>query len=770
MAITEVHILHHTHVDVGYTDLQPVIWDKHVQYLEQVLDYCRASDGHSDDAQFRWVCEFTWPMLQFFRTRPERAAEMAERLRQGRVELAGLFLDPTELMDKRAYEMALVPAQRLAAEHGFDLTTVMTTDVPGAGWSLPDVMAQAGLPYLSVSPNAMVSKPLQIAERPFWWVGPRGGRALVWHTDWRKGWYGACHVLGMPQGLEVFGPRLLEYLRLLESEGYPYQPLLLHYAADNYPPSAEVAGLVQTWNDEVGEPRLRLSTNRTFFERLIELHGDDFPTHQLAWPDWWSEGLGSAAYEAGLARETHCRLRRIEALQGKLGDTRDLWPIWEDLLLFDEHTWGCSNMGTAPHSYQSRASWVHKARHIYLAHDRARRLETELTLALAPAAGTQQAEDFRDQTVRAPASGPRRLSLYNPLPTDFHGPISLAGMGADVTGLRLSSGAAVGVQSSAATALRPTQSYAAPTVPAHASILAEAEAGTPEPNLSDGPVSGRYRLQTDFLSVECDAGGRLLSLVDRVAEREMLDTRAPWGFGEVIRETITSPEDRAAVWERGYSFIPYAYRRSDANFAREGSLSHSRVVRVESGPVFDAVIVESELPYLRRIETELRVWRELPWIEFEVRLDKQAYENYEGVYVAFPFKLEGARAFVHSCDAVFEAEAQQLPGTCRDYYAVQDYAALANDDAWAAVCPVEAPLMQLGALTFGRWADHLRLDRACLYSWLTNNFWYTNFPGYQLGELTFRFAIVTGSGALDHTHVQHLAEATRVGVCVAAVE
>jgi len=626
----------------------------------------------------------------------------------------------------------------------------------------------------------MVSKPLQIADRPFWWVGPRGGRALVWHTDWRKGWYGAGHVLGMPQGMEVLGPRLLEYLRLLESEGYPYQPLLLHYAADNYPPSASVADLVQTWNDEVGEPRLRLSTNRTFFERLIELHGDDFPTHQLAWPDWWSEGIGSAAYESALSRETHCRLRRIEALQAKLGDTRDLWPIWEDLLLFDEHTWGCSNMGVAPHSYHSRASWVHKARHIYLAHDRARRLEAELAQALAPVSGEQQAEDFRDQTVREQVGSASRLSLFNPLAAEFHGSVELPGLKPADTKLRRASGEVL-VQHSVPTALRPRRSVAALALePGEAeSVAAVADLDvfgatqvvfeeTPAPGLKEPGLLDFE--DNEFFELQFDENGRLFSLVDKSRDVQMLDARAPWGFGEVIRETITSPEDRAAVWERGYTELPYAYRRSDANFAREGSLANSRVVRVESGPVFDALIVASELPYLRRIETELRLWRELPWLEVEVRLDKQAYENYEGVYVAFPFKLEGARALVHSCDAVFEAQTQQLPGTCRDYYAVQDYAAMVNDEGWAAVCPVEAPLMQLGAITFGRWADHLRLDRACLYSWLTNNFWYTNFPGYQLGELTFRFAVAVGGGEFDPEHVQRLADATRVGLSVAVVE
>lgn len=769
MPIKEVHILHHTHVDVGYTDLQPIIWEKHVEYLEQVLDFCQRTDDYPEDAQFRWVCEFTWPMLQFFRTRPDRIPEMVERLRQGRVELAALFLDPTELTDKRAYEVALHPAQKMARKHGFDLTTAMTTDVPGAGWSLPDVLAEQGLPYLSVSPNAMVSKPLRIEDNPFYWVGPRGGKALVWHTDWRKGWYGACHVLGLPQGMEACRAGVLEYLRQLEDEGYPYDVLMLHYAADNYPPALPVSDLVRRWNDEVGEPRLRLSTNRTFFERLIALHGNDFPSYQLAWPDWWSEGLGSAAYESALSRETHCRLRRLEALQRKLGDAQDLWPIWENLLLFDEHTWGCSNMGLEPHSYQARASWTHKSRHIYLAHDAARRLEERLTKALAPEPSEQQAEDFRDQTVRTGWSGASRFALFNPLDAEFRGPTDLPALKLPYSKLSMS-GVETPIQHSLPTAMRArrmtTVARMAPGQLETAEAIADLEfVGRCEHK--DGAAVDFE--DNEFFELQFDASGRLFSLVDKSLDRQLLDSRAPWGFGEVIRETITSPEDRAAVWERGYTQIPYACRRSDANFQREGSLANSRLVRIETGPVFDGVLIESELPYLRRIEVEYRLFRELPWLEVEVRLDKQAYERYEGLYVAFPFALDNPRALVHSCDAVFEAEAQQLPGTCRDYYGVQDYVAMVGDQGWGAVCPVQAPLMQLGAITFGRWADHLRLDRACLYSWLTNNFWYTNFPGYQLGELTFRFAIAAGAGEFDQEHVQRIAEATRVGLSVAAV-
>jgi len=205
MAVEEIHILHHTHVDVGYTDLQPVVYAKHVEYIGLALDYCRATDDYPDDARFRWINEFSWPVKRFLEQRPDRA------------------------------------------EHG--------------------------IPYLSVSPNSMVSKPVIVA-RPFYWVGPGGGRALVWLTDWRKGWYGEGHVLGFPQGFEVARRNVLDYLELLAREGYPWRVLALHLAADNYPPSRDLPDLVRSWNETPGLPRMRISTNCTFFERMLEWHGD----------------------------------------------------------------------------------------------------------------------------------------------------------------------------------------------------------------------------------------------------------------------------------------------------------------------------------------------------------------------------------------------------------------------------------------------------------------------------------------------------------------
>lgn len=767
MAIEEIYILHHTHVDVGYTDVQWQVRDLHVEYLAQALDHCARTDDYPDDARFRWISEFSWPVVEFLRARPERAEELFARLREGRVELCGLFVDPTELHDRRGFEMSLRPALDLAGEHGFAVTCAMTTDIPGQGWGLADVLAEQGLPWLSVSPNSMVSKPIEV-ERPFRWIGPRGGSVLVWLTDWRKGWYGEGHVLRFRDGHEAMRAHVTEYLAQLQSEGYPWRALALHFAADNFPPSAELPDLVRAWNDAGDLPRMRIATNREFFERMAALHGGEFAQHRLAWPDWWSEGVGSAAYETGLSRATHCQLARIEALQARLGDQRDLWPIWEDLLLFDEHTFGCSNMAVNPHSFTARATWAHKSSCIYRAHDRARRLEAELAAALQPDATPAAQADHRDATVAAAGPSAGRVTLFNPLTEAFHGPAALAGLAPEATALVGPDGATVPVQRSAATPLAEAQAWAVIALEPGEVRALEASSGDVPAAAPGDEGAERIVLQSEHYRLSFERTGRLASLIDLASGVEQLDARAPWGFAETIHERITSAEDRAAIWERGYLTIPYGKRRTDANFARTGALAEAELVGVETGPVFASLTWRSRLPFVRALETEVRLWRGLRRIDVTVRLDKQPCEEYDALYVAFPFAMDPPpRAFVHSCDAVFEAEAEQLPGSCRDYYAVEHFAALQAEGWWAQVTPIEASLVQLGEITFGRWADRLRITRGAIYAWLTNNFWYTNFPGYQLGRLSFSFALTTGAGALDPDAATAFGRAARVGLTVA---
>jgi len=101
----------------------------------------------------------------YLRERPHRAEELMRRHREGRMELCGLYLVPTELCDRPTLQHSLEPALRLSRDYDVPLAAVMVTDMPGWPWSLADVIAERGLAYLSVSPSPIMSKPVRTRLR-----------------------------------------------------------------------------------------------------------------------------------------------------------------------------------------------------------------------------------------------------------------------------------------------------------------------------------------------------------------------------------------------------------------------------------------------------------------------------------------------------------------------------------------------------------------------------------------------------------------------------
>jgi hypothetical protein len=86
-----VFLVHHSHLDIGYTDTQGSVLLHHLQYLDSVLDLVSATDDWPEDAKFRWNVEATWPLLHWIKNRPESdRTRFFERVREGRIELCAL--------------------------------------------------------------------------------------------------------------------------------------------------------------------------------------------------------------------------------------------------------------------------------------------------------------------------------------------------------------------------------------------------------------------------------------------------------------------------------------------------------------------------------------------------------------------------------------------------------------------------------------------------------------------------------------------------------
>ncbi|MDG4861710.1 glycoside hydrolase family 38 C-terminal domain-containing protein, partial [Streptomyces sp. T-3] len=412
-----IHLIHHSHLDIGYTDPQGRVLAEHLSFLDSCLELTRATDDWSPESQFRWCVESLWSFRQWADARPaEQVAEFVRRVREGRIELTALpFNLHTETCSTEELHELLRLARNVRDEHGVDFTSAMQTDVPGAVVGLVDALAAAGIKYLSVAHNwAGRSVPHLVGgeklPRLFRWRAPSGNSILVWVTDTPHGLaYMEGPLLGFDTEYADVDDLLPAYLTSLATHPYPYRGGIFGWAmddhevkrepypwdvlhlrvqgkfGDNAPPRRIIADTVRRWNETWAYPRLRLSRNEDFFTDAEARLGGRIQTFDGDWTDWWVDGVGSGAMPLSLARTAQSVVadaQTLGAFAGLLGatgaeeDSRDASGVHEAVSLFDEHTWGAGDPWThgdeGGHSGEHQWHW--KYGQALRAHDDSRSL------------------------------------------------------------------------------------------------------------------------------------------------------------------------------------------------------------------------------------------------------------------------------------------------------------------------------------------------------------------------------------------------------------
>ena len=123
---------------------------------------------------------------------------------------------------------------------------------------------------------------------------------------------------------------------------------------------------------------------------------------------------------------------------------------------------------------------------------------------------------------------------------------------------------------------------------------------------------------------------------------------------------------------------------------------------------------------------------------------KEETTEKEAGYFAFPFKLDApdqARTFFDLPYGIVEADREQPPGACREWYAANSFAAVSDDKFAAYVATREAPLFTVGALNRGAWRAKLDNNRGTVYAYVFNNYWFTNYKASQGGFIDFMFSV-----------------------------
>ena len=749
MKLNEILVMHHSHLDIGYTHSQPMLWEMQREYLDLALDFLDETAAWPQHSRPRWTCEVTSPIMRWLETAADaQVARFAAYLQSGLIGISGMAYNTTPLNTADQLARQLYEAQYLRERFGVTINTVNQHDVNGIPWSMVDLMIDSGIELFIMAINLHLGG--APAPRPsiFRWQGPSGREMLVINGNHYTMFDQLLY--SWDDSIERMKEGLAEYTAVLEQINYPHDFLYLTTTNppqmwDNAPPNIQVAKLIRRWNEAGHQPKITFITPTMLLERIRALPPDSLPVYSGDWTDYWNFGCASTAHETGLNQNSKSILFTAELLQS-LRQQQSETAIedaarraWQNVDLFDEHTWGY--FATLQHDHVQTRSQRHlKQAYAYEGWELSQYLLVNELEALAD--NLPQADHLEGVLLVNGTAVSRQHFI--PIPTTWHEP-----------GKRLRS-------TQFQYRIRHEQFQDAPLygpvdmppfswckIPFNQlpPLFVESPVDVGPIELTDDEaLVGPCFLENNFYRLEFNTdNGRVTRLLDKKRNWELLDPDSPWTFFEFVHEQPDPRinNSRKALYNRDLDREKFGLScwQEDWVAIRRGT---SKFVSCSVEEDLDQVtlVLHFKAPGVTSLEQRITLYPGEPLIDLEARLMKADVRTPEAIYFAFPLNL-GAdwRCHFDTAGMPTELDTQQLPGVCRDWVTSESFVSVHQPRQGVTLFYPDAPMAQIGDFNFGRKQEVIpRNENPLLLAWPANNYWDTNFPASQPGPIHIRYA------------------------------
>lgn len=704
-----IYLMHHSHNDIGYTHVQNEVEQAQWSFLEQCIELAKESKDNPEGSQFKWNVEVMWAVESYIENAPQEKKEaFIDAVQKGWIELDGLFGNELTGLCRPEELMQLMEASRKVGQLcEVPVEAAMISDVPGYTWGLIPAMAKYGIKYFSIGTNHFhrIGDIIETwGDRPFYWESPSGKeKVLCWLHE--KG-YAFFHTgLGYSKLETKLKPEaIFEYLEQLENRNYPYDiiPFRYNIGSDNGPPDPDLAETVKKWNELYVTPQLRISTVTEVFRDFEDKHGDEIPVYRGDLTPYWEDGAASSALETAINRETAEKLVQAELLWTLNGSkpfpADEFAEAWRNVLLYDEHTWGSWNSISEPEADFTLQQWKIKQS---FATDARELTEKLLTSALNDPPNPEETSSFID--VYNTASWKRSDLILLPEGMDYKGLVVKNKSGDIIASQLLSSG---------------ELAFVAKDVPPLGSKRFHLAKG--DQNSNSSLSVGNNTISNGNIEVELDPGSGVIKTLTKAG----------------IPVNLAETEDNSGLNE-----YFYVKGRDPANRFKSGM---GRLNIKENGPVLVSLLHESDAPGCKKLTREIRLLNGIDRIDIINSVDKKNIYNQEGVHFGFPFNIPDGGIHVDIAWGIYTPDEDQLPGSCKNYFTVQRWVDVSNNDYGVTFVTPDAPLVELGQITtdplaYG-WVKEIEKNQT-IYSYVMNNYWETNYKASQEGEVNFRYSL-----------------------------
>jgi hypothetical protein len=701
-----IYLLPHSHNDIGYTHVQTEVEKIQWQNLDNAIRYAQETKDYPNGSQFKWNVEVMWAVESYMKQASEKEKqEFIDAVQKGWLELDGLYANilsglcrPEEL-----YQM-LDDAYVTANLCNTQLTSAMITDIPGYSWGIIPVMAHCGIKYFSIGTNSFhrIGDILQAwGDKPFYWESPSGKeKILCWVHG--KG-YSEFHTgLAYTQLKNKLKEQLIfDYINELNKANYPYDIITMRYniGSDNGPPDPYLSDIVKEWNEKYTSPRLIISTVSESFETFEKEYGKSLPIVRGDFNGYWEDGACSSALETAINRESSERLIQTGTLLTILDASNypymELKEAWKNVLLFSEHTWGSWNSISEPFDDFTLQQWEIKQSFALQANEQS----ISILKSAFPVSSASSAIDIYN------SNSWERTDLVL-LPKNITNTIQTI---TDETGNI---------------------------------ILSQ--------KLSTGEIA--------FVANEVPAFGAKRYFINNSNENQSTYQKKQTEF--IIHNDnveVTIDPESGAISKLKITHLPYdlvnpeKYKGINDYYYIEGRLPDKpetndlpSIVIKENGPLVVSFIIESAAPGCNHLQREVRIINGINRVDIINTIDKSEILEPEGVHFAFPFNIPDGQIRISTQWNYYNPMKELLPGSNKNFFSVNRWADVSNDQFGVTWVSIDAPLIELEQITMDEieygWVHEVPRTQTIL-SYVMNNYWETNYKASQEGKVVFRYTV-----------------------------
>ena len=712
----ELDFIHNSHTDIGYSDVQPEIVKIHNKDISDALHMIDKTKDYPDAAKFKWNVESLWSVENFLQqATPTQKQKFIAAVKNGSIGLSGLYAniltglsEPEETFHYTDY------AEKLRKEFGFTINSAMISDVPGYAWTTVTAFAKGGIKYFSSGPNFLGELHPYLGDRigsflrtwgdkPVWWTSPSGNEKLLFWVA-GKG-YSSWH--GTPIG-GIFdkGPKkIAAYLNELTAEKYPYDMVQWRYniVSDNGPIDTTISDFVKQWNEKYASPKIILNTTQQLFEKFEKKYSDSIPIVKGDITPYWEDGAFSSAYEEGKNRINSLRLQQLSILYSMFKPAEynqdKFYKAWRNIIMFHEHTWGAHNSTTEPDVPFVTEQWRIKKQFMLDADSEINSLQEDL---LSPLRNVQSKKIAVINTSSWSRSGHVVISA------SITGKSVKSASGEIMPLQKLSDGASV---------------FIANDVPPLGTSIFEV---TDE----EAPSTGENFIVTD----------------------SSLSNGKIWLCWDKINGSITTLKDTTGFNYAGqfkgqglnsYWYVP-GYNPADAE-----TNGNVQIKILERGPVLTTISITSEAPGANKLERKISLYAGSCEVGIENIIDKKAIRTKEAVHFGFPFNSSLINTKVDAGYGSMKYLTNQLPGSNMDFLYARRWLDASTVNNGLQLILLEAPLFEPDSMIDERLLLNQSLKKwriagkptSTWFSYVMNNYWYTNYKADQEGVAHFRYAL-----------------------------